>query len=92
MIWAWARRDVEKVEPLLSLTTLKARGKAEYDRVAVVLLNAVKEQQSRCQTRTTTEAAARASLEQQHKLDSKKADLKPCEGCLSENREQQVCK
>jgi len=58
--------DVAKVEPLL--VTYNERGDVEgvkYDRVAVVLLNAVKEQQSEIEEQRGLNTALRAQLEAQ---------------------------
>ena len=69
--------DVEKVEPLL--VTYNTQGQVEgvkYDRIAVVLLNAVKEQQTLiAKLEQQLKQQRSASLEQQHQLDRQQRQL-----------------
>ncbi len=63
--------DVEKVEPLL--VTYNDKGVVEgvkYDRIAVVLLNAVKEQQAQIEGQQKQISALMAQIEEQRKNDA----------------------
>ena len=69
--------DVAKVEPLL--VTHNNKGEVEgvkYDRVGVVLVNAVNEQQSEIESlRTTVDTQKEALKQQQEKLDKQQAEI-----------------
>jgi hypothetical protein len=87
--------DVEKVEPLL--VTYNAKGEVEgvkYDRVAVVLVNALKEQQDLI---TRQEELLRQQqsvlLEQQRKLNRQQQQLDALQKLVCQNNpRQEVCK
>ena len=80
--------DVAEIEPLL--VNYNKDGQVEgvkYDRIGVVLLNAVKEQQDQIQTQQTQiEAQQKQLLQQQSVIDSLKKLV------CQQNTQAQVCK